>query len=255
MTDGAPLTALTIAGSDPSCGAGIGADLRTFTDLGVSPLMVITSVNAQNTGAFLRADPVSAASITAQLEAVFSDIRVDAVKIGMLATAEQASAVARFLRTLSKPPPIVIDPVLTTSSGTPLLDASGLAVLEEELLDLATILTPNVEEATRLARGQSLERWAASCSAVVLVTGGDTADDTVTDRLFHQGEHLFTSPRIDDGPGVRGTGCTLSSAIAATLARDPTLPNAVEQSIAYVRGRIVKAVPLGHHRRIMVSAR
>ena len=173
MTDGSFRTALTIAGTDPTGGAGIGADIRTFSDHSVLPLAVITSVNAQNTGAFLHAELVDAARVTDQLRAVFDDVPVDAIKIGMLGTARQATAVATFLRALAQRPPIVVDPVLRSTSGAPLIDAAGVDILRAEILDMATVITPNRSEADRLALEEDPARWAASHPAAVLITGGD----------------------------------------------------------------------------------
>jgi hydroxymethylpyrimidine/phosphomethylpyrimidine kinase len=255
MSERSYRTALTIAGTDPSGGAGINADIRTFVDHNVLALTVITSVNAQNTSTFSRADPVEADGVTSQLQAVFSDIPVDAIKIGMLGTASQARAVAAFLRGLDVLPSIVIDPVLKSSSGTPLLDDEGILVLQNELLTLATLITPNRAEARILAGSEDCETWAADSAFAVLITGGDEEGDQVVDRLFDEAQTMFSAPRIADGPGVRGTGCSLSSAIAAQLALGRTLQEAIEASRIYVRERIAGAVDLGAGRRVIVSAR
>ncbi len=251
MSERSYRTALSIAGTDPSGGAGINADIRTFVDHGVLALTVVTTVNAQNTVAFLRSDAIDADGVTAQLQAVFSDIVVDVIKIGMLGTARQVTAVATFLRSLDVLPPIVIDPVLQSSSGARLLDEGGIAVLRDELLGLATLVTPNRSEAKVLAGTSHPDHWARESPFAVLITGGDDGEDQVTDTLYGATEIRFSAARIDDGPGVRGTGCALSSAIAAQLALGVDLPAAIEAARLYVRGRIETALELGAGRRIM----
>jgi len=246
-------TALTIAGTDPSGGAGINADIRTFVDHGVLALTAITCVNAQNTAAFHRIDPIPGDAVTAQLQSIFSDIPVDAIKIGMLCSSEQAAAVAGFLRGLTGLPPIVIDPVLCSSNGTALLDDAGVNVLKDDLIGLATLVTPNRVEAKILAGGETADTWARRCPTAVLITGGDIAGDKVTDLLFARGTTRFSAHRIADGPGVRGTGCALSSAIAAQLALGKELEDAISAARHYVRGRIAAAIAVGAGRRVMIS--
>lgn len=238
-------TALTIAGSDSGGGAGIQADLKTFLDHRVFGMSVICAITAQNTRGVTRVDPVPVAGVLAQLEAVFSDLPVGAVKIGMLGTAGLTSAVARFLRELPERPPVVLDPVMISTSGARLLDDDAVAVLIEELLPLATLATPNLDEAAVLAGSGSREAqlvWASEAPCAVLITGGDTESAAIVDTLVQgAAARSWTGTRLGDR-SFHGTGCTLSSAIAARLALGHTLEDAVDGGIAYVRGLIGHAL-------------
>ncbi len=242
--------ALSIAGSDPSGGAGIQADLKTFAAFGVYGGAVITALTAQNGRAFHAALPVDAGFVSQQLEAVLDDIAFGAIKIGMLGTAPVARAVASVLRDYSNDH-IVIDPVLAASAGGRLLDDDGLTVLRDELFPLARIITPNAIEAGVLlgrpapATVAEMHDAARDLSALgpawVLVTGGHVdAGDTCVDVLLERGgeSHELRSSR-ERGPGRHGTGCTHSSAIAAMLAHGERVPVACEQAQAYVGGALI----------------
>lgn len=225
-------TALTIAGSDSGGGAGIQADLKTFLDHGVFGMSAIAAITAQNSIGVTRVDPVPVEGLRAQLEAVFADFEVDAVKIGMLGSAAHVRCVADFLGGLGQRPPIVLDPVMVASTGHRLLEPEAERVLVEQLVPLATLVTPNREEHAVL--GDDLP-------VPVLITGGDVVGHEIVDVL---GERVWRHPRVGDRP-FHGTGCTLSSAIAARLARGEDLEDAVDGGIAYVQGRIRAAARLG----------
>lgn len=235
-------TALTIAGSDSGGGAGIQADLKTFLDHRVFGMSVICAITAQNTLGVTRVDPIPVEGVLAQLEAVFTDLPVGAVKIGMLGTAGLTRAVASFLRDLPNRPPLVVDPVMVATTGARLLDDDAVTVLRDELLPLATLATPNLDEARVLAGSDDPEPWALQAPCPVLITGGDDVGEEVVDTLVHEGTvRVFRAPRLP-GRSFHGTGCTLSSAIAARLAQRQPLEPAVEASLAYVKRLIGRAV-------------
>lgn len=240
--------ALTIAGSDSGGGAGIQADLKTFSALGVYGASVITAVTAQNTRAVTAVAAMSPAMVAAQIETVFADLAVRAVKIGMLANPAVISAVAASLR--GRGVPIVLDPVMVAKSGDPLLEAEAVSALVLELLPLATVLTPNLPEAGRLlelpaaetpeemrAQGEALRalgpQWA-------LMKGGHGRGDICTDLLIGPQPRSLSAPKSKTR-NTHGTGCTLSSAIAAGLARGLSVPEAVAQAHAYLQGAIAAA--------------
>jgi len=243
--------ALTIAGSDSSGGAGIQADLKTFSALGVYGASVITALTAQNTQGVSAIHCVPGDFIAAQLDAVFADLDIKAVKIGMIASTGAALAVARKLETL-RGVPIVLDPVMVATSGDPLLDADAEQALRNRLIPLANIITPNLEEAARLlgdaesASDEAGMRDQASRlqelgPGAVLVKGGHGAGAQAVDILIHgERETRLASPRVETG-NIHGTGCTLSSAIAAGLARDMTLEQACTRAKAYLAGALEAA--------------
>jgi hydroxymethylpyrimidine/phosphomethylpyrimidine kinase len=220
---------LSIAGSDSGGGAGIQADLKAFARCGVHGMTAITALTAQNTVAVTGIHPVPGDFIVAQVRAVAEDIGVDAVKIGMLGTAETVRAVREALDLLDPGTPIVLDPVMVAESGAVLLDERARAAIVEELLPRVTVITPNVPEARVLAAtaadgddaaGDDLESLArrlhALGPAAVVITGGHREDAT---DLFYDGETLERIPgeRHPDG-AAHGSGCTHSSALAADLA-------------------------------------
>ena len=239
MTDVVP-NVLSIAGSDPSGGAGIQADLKTFAALRVHGCAVLTALTAQNSRGVREVMPVPAAFVTRQLETLLDDVEIHAVKIGMLGDATVVRAVASMLRRHPLPY-VVLDPVLRASAGGTLLDEHGLAVLREELLPLVNLATPNATEAGALvgdepprteydavrAADRILERGARG----VLVTGGHLLDETVCVDILATSEGVlaFRTRRVP-GHGTHGTGCVLSSAIAALLARGRTLPSACAEA-------------------------
>ena len=241
-------TALTIAGSDSGGGAGVQADLKTFLDHRVFGMSAIAAITAQNSRGVRRIDPVPPEGLLAQLEAIFDDFPVGAVKIGMLGTATHARTVARFLASLRRRPPVILDPVMVSSTGHRLLDAEAEAVLREELMPLASLATPNLAEAAALA--QSSDRaaalaFAASSPCPVLVTGGDVEGEEIIDILVEgPRERRWRGPRLGQG-SFHGTGCTLSSAIAARIASGEPLHTAIDNAISYVRALIAATVARG----------
>ena len=242
-------TALTIAGSDSGGGAGIQADLKTFLDHRVFGMSAITSVTSQNTQGVHRIDPVPVEGLEAQLAAVAADLPIGAIKIGMLGTAAHVLATARFLRGLSDRPPVVLDPVMVSSSGHRLLAPEAEEALRTELLPLATVITPNLPEVAVLSGAESLDQqlgWASSQATAVLVTGGDATTADVVDRLLRPGwpPRAWSSPRLGTR-SFHGTGCTLSSAIAARLAHGRELDDAIDGAIMYVQALIRTGVDLG----------
>jgi hydroxymethylpyrimidine/phosphomethylpyrimidine kinase len=235
---------LTIAGSDPSGGAGIQADLKTFATLGVFGAAVVTSLTAQNTGGVRGIEAVSPAFVVQQLDAVLDDLDVRAIKTGMLGTVAVVEAVARRLAA-GPGVPIVVDPVLVATAGQPLTESAAVAAMRRDLLPLATLVTPNLPEAAALT-GRPVStvpemRDAARALAglgvrAVLVKGGHLPDAAID--VFWDGTtlHELTAPRV---PGVfHGTGCTLSAAIAVQLARGTRLRDAVTHAKRYVTDAI-----------------
>jgi hydroxymethylpyrimidine/phosphomethylpyrimidine kinase len=218
---------LSIAGSDSGGGAGIQADLKAFARCGVHGMTAIAALTAQNTVAVAGVHPVPGDFIVAQVKAVAEDIGVDAVKIGMLGTAETVRAVREALELLEPDTPVVLDPVMVAESGAVLLDGGARSALIDTLLPRATVITPNLPEARVLAGAQApedVEELARALHAlgpdVVVITGGHREE--ATDVLFDgDGVHLFAGERHPDG-AAHGSGCTHSSALAAHLARGHT---------------------------------
>jgi hydroxymethylpyrimidine/phosphomethylpyrimidine kinase len=248
MTEMIPI-ALTIAGSDSGGGAGIQADLKTFHAFGVFGTTVITAVTAQNTRGVSAVHTVPLATVEAQLEAVVSDLRPAAFKTGMLATAELVSTVATQIRRLGLDN-YVMDPVMVSTSGDRLLAEDAVASVAKELLPLATLVTPNLEEASILAEmpvtslvemrvaAEHIRRMGAPA---VLVKGGHLEDEAIDLLLDDSGERLWRRHRIDT-PHTHGTGCTLSAAITACLACGDPLTDAVDHAVRFV----TKAIALSH---------
>lgn len=252
--------ALTIAGSDSGGGAGIQADLKTFSALGCYGLSVITALTAQNTLGVTGIHPVPPEFVQAQMEAVFSDIGADAVKIGMLFSAELIQAVTEKLEAF-KAGPIVLDPVLAAQSGDRLLRDDAVDAIREYLIPLADIVTPNLVEASVLtgSRLVSLDDMAAAARKIagwgcraVLIKGGHSDSSDCSDVLYLSGEDrivTLTDKRIDTRNN-HGTGCTLSSAIAAHLARglamEPAVKEAKEYITAAIRGGAGYHIGRGH---------
>lgn len=241
--------ALTIAGSDSGGGAGIQADLKTFSALGTYGASVITALTAQNTRAVTMVEPSSPAMIAAQIAAIFDDLAVRAVKLGMLGGPEAIVTVAQ--RLAGRSVPIVLDPVMVAKSGDRLLPQDALDALRGALLPLATLLTPNLPEAADLLgedaardedmmirQGQALRAMGAQA---VLMKGGHASGAECVDLLITDAGVLrLTAPRIDTR-NTHGTGCTLSAAIAAGLAQGRALPEAVTRAHAYLQGAIKAA--------------
>ena len=245
-------TALTIAGSDSGGGAGIQADLKTFAAHGVFGTSAITAVTAQNTCGVTAVHVLPVAMLRAQIDAVATDLRPDAVKIGMLANADIISEVARAIDAHNLGP-VVLDPVMIAKGGSPLLARDAVDRMPM-LLTRCALVTPNLAEAEVLAGFEVRDRAAMERAARILVDngagaalikGGHLAGDTVIDILWTgSAQHVFESPRIDTRH-THGTGCTLSSAIASQLALGLDLADAVSAGIAYVRRAIASAPGLG----------
>jgi hydroxymethylpyrimidine/phosphomethylpyrimidine kinase len=248
---------LTIAGSDSGGGAGIQADLKTFSALGTYGLSVITALTAQNTRTVTAIHEVPALFVTAQLDAVFDDIEIAAVKIGMLSSPAIIEAVAEGLRRRGARP-IVVDPVMVAKSGDRLLREDAVSALKEHLLPLATLITPNLPEAavllgTAMAPDEAgMVEAAAGLRALgpraVLLKGGHREAADSIDVLDDGGAPLtLAAPRITSG-NTHGTGCTLASAIAALLARGRTLRAAVQETKTYITEAIRAAdrLSVGH---------
>jgi hydroxymethylpyrimidine/phosphomethylpyrimidine kinase len=238
---------LSIAGSDSGGGAGIQADLKTFAALGCYGTTAITALTAQNTLGVRSIHAVPSAILADQIDAVSEDIGIDAVKIGMLHSAETVRTVASALQRHALKT-VVLDPVMIATSGAVLIDQEAIAVLVYELFPLATLVTPNLDEAALLvgrplateadmegAARQLLEMGANA----VLLKGGHLAGDTVSDLLLSRGEapHWMRAPRIATA-NTHGTGCTLSSAIAAQLALGMGLVEAVEAARGFIRAAL-----------------
>ena len=239
---------LTIAGSDSGAGAGIQADLKTFSAFGLHGLSVITAVTAQNTKAVESVHCIPAAQVRAQLHAVFADFRIVAVKIGMLGSLTNLDAVIDCLR-MQRPPNIVLDPVLRSSSGTTLLPPRALARLRDKLMPLAQIITPNLPEAEallgrRLRSASEIQHAAHELvqlgARAVLLKGGHARGKTISDYFVTaQSTRVFTHSR--QSIAARGTGCTLASAIASGLALGHSCVNAVQIAEDYLQSSLISA--------------
>lgn len=250
---------LTIAGTDPSGGAGISADLKTFSALGTYGMAAITAVVAQNTMGVRSFQPLDPAFVADQIDAVFDDVAVAAVKIGMVATAGIAEAIAERL---SRYPdcPVVLDPVMVAKSGDLLLKPDAIAAIREKLVPLATIITPNLAEAAVLLDTETpdtvdamkalLPPLHALGSKWVMLKGGnlpEAASKDSVDFLYGEGAgRQLTAPRIRTD-NVHGTGCTLSAAIAAFMTRLP-IPESVEKAKDYLTKALAESdrLDVGH---------
>jgi hydroxymethylpyrimidine/phosphomethylpyrimidine kinase len=242
--------ALTIAGSDSGGGAGIQADLKTFAALGVYGACVITALTAQNTQGVAAIHDVPGEFITAQLDAVFADIAIGAVKIGMLSRTPAIEGVARALAR-HKARNIVLDPVMAASSGDRLLAADALDALRRELIARALIVTPNLPEAAALTGGaparneREMEVQAREILSLgarhVLIKGGHGDGEDSSDLLVGEGEVVRLSARRIQTKNTHGTGCTLSSAIAAGLAKGRDVATACREAKQYVTAAIAAA--------------
>ena len=246
-------TALTIAGSDCSGGAGIQADIKTMTMNGVYAMSVITALTAQNTTGVRAIEESSPDFLAQQLDAVFEDIFPDAVKIGMVSSGKLIRVISERLKTHAAKN-IVVDPVMVASSGSALMKSEAVKVLTEELLSIASLVTPNIPEAEVLA-GMGIENREDMLTAAkmigdnsgcaVLLKGGHSVNDA-NDLLYAKGTYRwFTGKRIDN-PNTHGTGCTLSSAIAANLAKGFALDESVLCAKDYISGALAAQLDLGH---------
>jgi hydroxymethylpyrimidine/phosphomethylpyrimidine kinase len=240
--------ALTIAGSDSGGGAGIQADLKTFQHFGVFGTSAITAITAQNTIGVMAWRAVEAWLVRAQIDAVATDLHPAAVKSGMLADISVIEAVASGLKA-HQLGPYVLDPVMVATSGDPLLNPDAIGAIRSELFPLAALVTPNLDETEVLVGGsvRDVAAMTAAAEALVrehgaraaLVKGGHLAGNTIVDVLYLEGtSRAFTHPRIDT-PSTHGTGCTLSSAITAQLARGQSLGEAVPVALEYVNQALI----------------
>ena len=245
-------TALTIAGSDCSGGAGIQADLKTMTMNGVYAMSAITALTAQNTTGVTGIMEVTADFLKQQIEMVFDDIRPDAVKIGMVSSSTLIDAIAEELKKYNAKN-IVVDPVMVATSGSALMETDAVTTLKAKLLPMATVITPNIPEAQVLT-GMTIKNEEDMCCAAkkiyeelgcaVLLKGGHSINDA-NDLLYsNNGLRWFYGKRIDN-PNTHGTGCTLSSAIAANLAKGYSLETSVERAKAYISGALSAMLDLG----------
>lgn len=248
---------LSIAGSDPSGGAGIQGDLKTFSALGCYGMAVVTALTAQNTKAVSAVHVPPPEFVAQEIDAVFADVKVAAVKIGMLASAAVAEAVAARLA-VYKPPFVVLDPVLAATSGASLGTPDLLATIRERLLAQITLVTPNLPEAARLTEmplprnlkemGHLAVRLHACGAAAVLVKGGHLPGAEAQDVLFDGfAERVYAAERIAT-ENTHGTGCTLSAAIAAYLAKGRSLPESIGAAKDYLSGALREsaALDVGH---------
>ena len=245
-------TALSIAGSDSSGGAGIQADIKTMTALGVYAMSAVTALTAQNTTGVQGIFEVSPAFLEQQLDSIFTDIRPDAVKTGMVSSSDLIRVIASKLK-YYEAGNIVVDPVMVSTSGSRLISEDAVETLKEELLPLATVITPNIPEAEVLcgfsvSSKEDMEKAAEKIfgryGCAVLCKGGHSIADA-DDLLFSKdGAKWFSGRRIDN-PNTHGTGCTLSSAIASGLAKGYSLEDAVSAAKEYISGALAAMLDLG----------
>lgn len=246
-------TALTIAGSDSSGGAGIQADIKTMMANGVYAMSAVTALTAQNTLGVTQIMEASPEFLAAQLDAVFTDIRPDAVKIGMVASEALIEVIAEKLKEYQAEN-VVLDPVMVSTSGSSLMNSGASRILRERLFPLAAVVTPNIPETEVLAEMRvttaedmltAAEKISTCWGCAVLVKGGHQLNDA-NDLLFSKGKfQWFYGTRIDN-PNSHGTGCTLSSAIASNLAKGFSLTESVERAKEYISGALGKMLNLGH---------
>ncbi|MBW6393087.1 bifunctional hydroxymethylpyrimidine kinase/phosphomethylpyrimidine kinase [Billgrantia antri] len=241
---------LTIAGSDPSGGAGIQADLKTFSALGAYGTSVITALTAQNTRGVRGVHPVPVEFIRLQLDTLLDDVAVDAVKIGMVASREVAETIRDALQS-RRPRWIVLDPVMVAKSGDVLVDEAGIAAVREVLVPLADLITPNLPEAAVLlgidapsSRDEMLAMTpdlTTLGAGAVLLKGGHLRDESCPDLLIGHGTpHWVEGPRIDTA-NLHGTGCSLSSAITARLAQGDSLPQAIATAKQWLEAALTES--------------
>ena len=245
-------TALTIAGSDSSGGAGIQADIKTMTANGVFAMSAVTALTAQNTTGVTGIMEVSPEFLKEQIDCIFTDIRPDAVKIGMVSSAELIRAIAEKLKEYQAEN-IVVDPVMVATSGAKLISDDAIGTLKEALLPMADILTPNIPEAEVLSGMEvkteedmvkAAEKISRTYHCAVLLKGGHQLNDA-NDLLCRGEEHRWFYGKRIDNPNTHGTGCTLSSAIASNLAKGFDMETAVERAKAYISGALGAMLDLG----------
>ena len=245
-------TALTIAGSDCSGGAGIQADLKTMTMNGVYAMSVLTALTAQNTTGVRSIMEVTPEFLKEQMDAVFEDIRPDAIKIGMVSSGQLIEVIAERLAYYDAEN-IVVDPVMVATSGSKLMADEALAVLKEKLLPLVTVVTPNIPEAEILSGMkiknekdmiQAAQLISETYHCAVLCKGGHSINDA-NDLLYENSTYQWFYGKRINNPNTHGTGCTLSSAIASNLAKGYELHEAVERAKEYISGALSAMLDLG----------
>jgi len=245
--------ALTIAGSDSSAGAGIQADLKTFSALGVYGLTAVTCVVAEIPGKVSRIEQVSLRIVREQIDVLVKNFEIGAIKTGLLCSAEIVSAVAKAIRGIKslrgRRIPLVIDPVMIASSGDRLLEAAAIDAYTDQLFPLATLITPNLDEAALLIGTEIKDRermekatkaLASKYRAAILLKGGHLRGDNAIDLLFHKNKLTEFSARFVRGVATHGTGCTYSAAIAAGLACGLVLEKAIGQAKKFVTKSIAE---------------
>ena len=246
-------TALTIAGSDSSGGAGIQADMKTMTANGVYAMSAVTALTAQNTTGVTDILESTPLFLGEQLDAIFTDIFPDAVKIGMVSSAELIAVIAEKLKQYGAQK-IVVDPVMVATSGAKLLRDDAVEALCRELLPLAAVLTPNIPEAEILS-GMTITDAAGMEAAAKLISGkygcavlckGGHKVNDADDLLWRNGSGKWFHGKRINNPNTHGTGCTLSSAIASNLAKGYDLDQSVERAKAYISGALAAMLDLGH---------
>jgi len=259
--------ALSIAGSDSSAGAGIQADLKTFSALGVYGLTAVTCVVAEIPGKVSRIEPVSAQIAREQIEVLVKSFPIAAIKTGLLCSAEIISVIGKTIQdidtTFTPPVPLVIDPVFVATSGDPLLEPAAIETYEKELFPLASLITPNLDEAGRLLgtkikdlqsmhrAGKALEK---KFGTAILLKGGHLAGDRAIDLLFASGKVVEFSAPFVRGVATHGTGCTYSAAITAALAKGLPLEGAITQAKKFVTDSIARHFRWASHFGVTVQA-
>lgn len=245
-------TALTIAGSDSSGGAGIQADIKTMTVNGVYAMSAITALTAQNTTGVTDIMEVTPKFLAEQLDSIFTDIYPDAIKTGMVASAELIEVIAAKLVEYNAKN-IVVDPVMVATSGAKLISDDAIGTLTSELLPLATVITPNIPEAEMLsgAKVENQEDMISVAKAIyekygcaVLLKGGHQVNDA-NDLLYRDGDYKWFNGKRINNSNTHGTGCTLSSAIASNLAKGENLDDAVQHAKNYISGALSAMLDLG----------
>ena len=245
-------TALTIAGSDCSGGAGIQADIKTMTMNGVYAMSAITALTAQNTTGVRAIQEATPKFLKEQIDAIFEDIYPDAVKIGMVSSGELICVIAERLRFYGAKN-VVVDPVMVATSGSALMKTDAVETLTKELLPIATLVTPNIPEAEVLSElaietKEDMEKAAKvigdAHNCAVLLKGGHNINDA-NDLLYADREYYWFEGKRIDNPNTHGTGCTLSSAIAANLAKGFTLTESVQRAKEYISGALLAQLNLG----------
>jgi hydroxymethylpyrimidine/phosphomethylpyrimidine kinase len=245
--------ALTIAGSDSSAGAGIQADLKTFSALGVYGLTAVTCIVAEIPGKVSRIEAVTARMVRKQIEVLFESFQVGAIKTGLLCSAEiifaAVQAIEESHKRFRQHTPLIIDPVMIATSGTPLLEHAAIVAYKDELFPLATLITPNLDEAgllletkikDRIQMEKAAKALAKKCGVSILLKGGHLGGENAIDLLFHDGKLTEFSAPFVRGIATHGTGCTYSAAITAGLASGLSLEAAIRRAKKFVTESIAR---------------